>query len=265
MKDVRRLKSKIARLANASGGHDAEGRPILSGEGTDGLTAVLREVDETILPRSLTLSSARGTIVMTAGNRRLIAIETVAGDALAEVASIAGLSLTRPDVADLGRLRDALVAAFDKTPDVRVKSAPIPGGTMTFADGTTAAALASAWGIELLGDDGDPAIEREPLDMFLASMPNIPRAWLQLEGGKPKAEGGSANLVSRLKNFADSADMADLDMMATPEGSRFVAIGRAPDDGDSLLFVSKDTASALLLLPSDQLETAKSAWRAALV
>ena len=92
MKDARRLKSKIARLANASGGHDAEGRPILSGEHTDGLTAVLREIDETILPRSLTLSSARGAIVMPAGNRRLIAIETVAGDALAEVASVGAVS-----------------------------------------------------------------------------------------------------------------------------------------------------------------------------
>lgn len=264
MKDPRRLKSKIARLASASGGHDAEGRPILGSEPIDGLTAVLREIDETILPRSLTLSSARGTIVVTAGNRRLISIEAVSGEGLADVASIAGLSLTRPDVADLGRLRDALVAAFDKTSDVRVKSAPIPGGTMTFADGTTAAALASAWGIELIDDGTDIAAEREPLDMFLASMPSIPRAWLQMDGGKPKAEGGAAELIARLKNFADSADMADLDMMATPEDSRFIAIGRAPDDGDCLVFVSKDTASALLLLPSKQLETAKAAWRSAL-
>ncbi|MEO1178966.1 MAG: hypothetical protein AAFV87_17940 [Pseudomonadota bacterium] len=264
MKDARRLKSKIARLATASGGHDTKGRSILDEGDSDGLTAVLREIDETILPRALTLSSARGTIVITAGNRRLIKIETVTGDELADVASVAGLSLTRPDVADLGRLRDALVAAFNSTPEVRVKSAPIPGGTMTFADGTTAAALASAWGIELISGDAGRTVERAPLDTFLASMPNVPRAWVQLESGKPKAEGGAQDLVARLKNFADSADMADLDMMAASEGSRFVAIGRAPDDGDCLLFVSRDAQSALLLLPSNQLETAKASWRGAL-
>lgn len=262
MKEAQRLKAKIGRLAATTGGHGAEGRPIVSPGQSDGLTAVLREIDETVLPRALTLSSARGSIVVTAGNRRLISIDTVSGDALVDVAGVAGLSLTRPDVADLGRLRDALVAAFDDADVVRVKSAPIPGGTMTFADGTTAVALASAWGIELI--DEDKAAPQEPLDAFLASMTHPPRAWLQTGGGKIKSESGTADVVAKLKTFAGSADMARLSTPGEPASGRFIAIGRAPGDGDCLLFVSHKADSALVLLPSDQIEAAKANWQASL-
>lgn len=264
MKDARRLKDKIAKLAESSGGISASGRQILSTPGSGGLDAVLREIDETILPRRLTFTCDLGTVTLTAGNRRLMAVDEITGDRLVEAKGIVGLSMTRPDVADLGRLRDALGLAFGSTKEIHVKSSPTENDGLSFADGTTAVALAAAWGVDLADPLSVEPTEADPLEALLGAMPNVPRGWIKLEAGKPTDEGGEAQMVSDLKDFADSADLADLDMLATPEESRFIAIGRAPNDGECLVFVSHAIEAALIMLPADQIDAAKAHWRSAL-
>lgn len=261
MKDVKRLRDKIGKLASQSAAISKSGRQILTSDDANGLAAVLSEIDETILPRHLTLLSDTGKVVLGAGNRRLMAIVRVEGDALADMAEVVGVSMTRPDVADLGRVRDLMTVAFSTSKSILVTSTPNDGDTFSFADGTTAAALASAWGVDLDGAlAGDGAAGQDHVSRFLGAMASTPSAWLQLSAGKPAAEGGDATLVLRLKDFADSADLADLDMLSAPDQSRFVAIGRAPGDGDCLVFVSDEEEAALLLLPADQLDTAKQHW-----
>lgn len=261
MKDVRRLKDQIARLNAPSPKASADGRDILGSGETDGLAAVLREIEETILPRSLTLTSERGSVVISAGNRRLFSVDAVTGEGLAHVSGVVGLSLTRPDVADLGRLRDTLVAGFGGAKAIFVKSAPVAGDSSKFADGTTAAALASAWGVELSMASTPLPADLGPVAAFIEAIPEIPQAWIQMAAGKTTAEGGAPELTKKLKKFAGSAHMAGLKAVATPEKGRFVAIGRAPGDGNCLILVENDADAALMLLPADKLESAKGIWR----
>ncbi len=261
MKDARRLNEKISKLGEASPQAGAGQRDILAG--SDGLTAVLREIDETILPRRLTLTASAGSIALTAGNRRLISIDQIDGEGLEEVKGTAGLSLTRPDVADLGRLRDAFVTAFGETASILVDSKPPEGKAPSFADGTTAAALASAWGLSLAVQAGDEDSDQDALESFLGKLPGMSRAWLRLSTGKIADDGGDQEELLRLKDFADSADLADLDMLSTSEERRFISIGRAPDDGTCLIFVSDKLDAALLLIPAEKLDNARAAWRKA--
>ena len=264
MKDARRLKDRIAKLGAKTGEFDARGRNILSRDDTDGVASVLREIDETILPRKLSFETDSGVVTVVASNRRLTSIEAVLGEDLAHVSGVVGLSLTRPDVADLGRLRDSLVAAFGKATAIFVKSEGLRGDSPNFADGTTAAALGSAWGIDFGSPEPGQASQIDPIATFLGAMSGVSYAWVQIEAGKQKEHSGPAELIAKLRDFADSADMAELDVQTGQSGGRLIAIGRAPDDGDALIIATYKADLSLMLLPAGAIEDAYYRWYQAL-
>lgn len=262
MKDVRRLADRIAQLA-ASDRAPPGGRRLAPGPDGAPLAPILREIDETVLPKSLVFRRGDAMLTLSAANRRMISLDAAEGPGAKPAQAILGRALTQPDVALLGKLRDALTSGLPgKAPIMVVATAP-DKNSADFAAGTTAAALASAWGVDLAPA---PSPETDPLselDAFMATAPSLARAWMRLASGIMTEAGGDKALVALLKDFADSADMADLDMAPGAEGHRFVAIGRAPDDGDCLLFVSDRTDAALLLIPAEALDDAKKTWRKA--
>ncbi len=260
MKDTRRLKDKIDKLGAQSSGPNVKGRNIITEDGIMGLAAVLREIDETILPRKLVFETADGTISIVASNRRMISVDAVTGDSFASLSGIVGLSLTRPDVADLGRLRDSLTDALGQALEIWVKSQSLGREPPNFADGTTAAALGSAWGIDFSAGSSDAPSPVDPIASFLGAMSGVTTAWLHIEAGAPKDTSGPANLVAKLRDFSDTADMADLDVQAGDDGSRFIAIGRAPDDGDALVIVTHKANTAFVLMGAEAIENAQSQW-----
>lgn|GEM_PF-3394324 len=260
MKDTRRLAERIRKLAGSEAS-SPEGRELPPGPDGSPLAAILREVDETILPRSLVFRRGEGRLVVSAANRRLLMVDTAEGPDAAAATDIVGRPLTQPDVALLGRLRDALVSALPGNDPIRVRPAPASGAAGDFAAGTTAVALASAWGIDLATATGnDPA---DAVEDFLGTAPSLSRAWLRLDAGMVTETGGDQALTARLRDFADSADMAELDMLPDANRSRFIAIGRAPGDGDCLIFVSDKAEAALLLIPAESLDSARTSWRKA--
>lgn len=265
MKDSRRLSDRIDRLA-APLRAPTRGRSLATGDTGAPLAAILREVDETVLPRRLEFRRGEGLLAVSAGNRRLISVDAAEGPGAKAAKAVLGRALTQPDVALLGRLRDALASALPGEGPLIVTTAPAEGGAVDFAAGTTAAGLAAAWGVDL---KAAPVTDETPLpalEAFLGSAPSLARAWLRLASGNVADTGGEDGLVARLKAFAASADMAELDMAPAGPGSedrRFVAIGRAPDDGDCLLYVADRTDGALLMIPADALDAAQRAWRAA--
>lgn len=258
MKNTRRLAERIAKLA-ASETPSPEGRELAPGPDGSALAAILREVDETVLPRTLTFRRGEGRLVLSAGNRRLITVDAAEGPGASAARDMLGRPLTQPDVALLGRLRDALVSALPGGAPIRVRTAAPSARGGNFASGTTAAALASAWGVDLASaaESGSPG----PVDDFLGVAPSLSRAWIRLAAGRVTEAGGDATLAGRLRDFADSADMAELDMAQHGDGPSFVAIGRAPDDGDCLVYLSDKADAVLMMIPADGLDAAKTGWR----
>lgn len=266
MKDSQRLVEKITRLRVPGRDPDRAGRDISPAQGQDPLASFLTEIDETLLPRALTFRTDTSVLTVSAGNRRMISLDAAGGAASAAAEPILGKSMTRPDVADLGRLRDALVAAFAGSSAIFVKS-DAPNSTETeLAAGTTAVALASAWGVDLSAwpDSGWGGEDVAPIEDFLATVPRFSKAWLRIADGGVTEMGGDEGLLARLRDFADSADMAELDMEPNPEARRFISIGRAPSDGDCLLFVSDEMDAALVMVAAAELDEAKEAWRASI-
>jgi hypothetical protein len=259
MKEVRRLSEKIAKLAEAPA-PAPEGRVLATGADGTTLAAILREVDETVLPRRLIFRRGEGTLTLAAGNRRLISVDTAEGPGAGEAADILGVALTQPDVAMLGQLRVALTAGLPGHDPILVTIAPPTDDKVDFAAGTTAVALASAWGVDISDPEASETKPADPMDTFFGAAPSLASAWLRITSGEIADAGGDEALLDRLRDFAGSADLADLDMSPDGETSRFVAIGRAPDDGNCLLFVSEKLEAALFLLPSDALDAAKATW-----
>lgn len=263
MKEKDRLQSQILKLGQSSKQTSDGKRDILSGN--DFLGSVLREIDDTILHRSLTIASAAGSISLVAANRRLMSVNQIAGDGMEEANALVGLSLTRPDVADLGRLRDALASLFEGADWISVESQTPQGATPGFSDGTTAAALASAWGVTLAAKTDTPSAEAEVGDIedFMGKLPTLSEAWLRLKSGMIANEGGDPSFVAKLRAFADSAELADLVMRLDSEEQRFVSIGRAPDDGANLVFASDGDDSALLIVSAEKLAETRASWKSA--
>lgn len=262
MKDTRRLAARIRKLATSEN-TTPEGREVAPGSDGTSLAAILREIDETVLPRQLTFHRGEASLVVSAGNRRLISVDAADGPAASGTRDgVLGRSLTQPDVALLGRLRDALISALPGDAPIFVRTARPPDGAGDFAAGTTAAALASAWGVDL-GSISEDAAPPAAIDDFLGTVPSQSRAWLRLDAGSVAGQGGDEAAAARLRAFADSADMAELDMVPDAKGSRFIAIGRAPDDGDCLVFVSDKAEAALLMISAEALDTVKANWRKA--
>ena len=262
MKDVRRLKDKIGKLA-AAPSPSPKGRVVAPGPDGTPLAAILREVDETVLPRRLTFRRGAAALTVAAGNRRLVSVDTAEGPGAGEAADILGVDLTRPDVAMLGQLREALTASLPGDAPILVTIAPATDSKADFAAGTTAFALASAWGVDISSPEEAEAEPPGALDTFLGTAPSLARAWLRITSGEIAGEGGEDTLLARLRDFANSADLADLDMSPDSEAGRFIAIGRAPDDGDCLVFVADKLDTALLMLPATALDSAKASWLSA--
>lgn len=260
MKETRRLKDRIGKLGSAAP-TGAGGRQRATGPDGSPLGPVLLEVDETMLPRTLIFERGAARLSLAAGNRRLISIKAVSGPAEAAAGPLIDVPLTRPDVALLGKLRDALASALPGDGPITVRTEPAADGGVDFAAGTTAQALASAWGVDLAPDPAPSDTPAEALDTFLGTAPSLARAWIRLSSGGVADSGGDAAVLGRLKSFADSADMAEIDMVPDPAQRRFVAIGRSPDDGDCLLFVSSGMEAALLMIPAETLDSAKRTWR----
>lgn len=262
MSDERRLSDRAGKLASAYRPPAGPRELAVSAEG-DVLGAVLREIDETVLPRSVQFLRGKASIRVSAANRRLISVDAAEpDDDIPAKARVIGQVLTRPDISLLGQLREVLTTTLSGKGPLSVLVDPPTSDRADFAAGTTAASLASAWGVELLADGADGAeASGRPLDAFFTVAPSLARAWVRLTSGSVTTRGGEPKLAGKLSDFAASSDMADLDLAPSENDLRLVAIGRAPDEGDCLLFLADKQDSALLLVPAEALETVRTSWR----
>lgn len=258
MSDERRLAESAGKLASA--GRAQAGPRELAMKGNSPLPAILREIDETLLPRSLEFRRADGRVRLTAGNRRLVSVTGVRAGSDVED-SLIGQELTRPGADVLGLLRDLLVSALSRPGVLTVTAEQLSDGAPAFSAGVTATSLASAWKIDLYKstDDGEKT-PASPFDGFLDAAKSNAIGWVRLQSATPTESGGDAGLVERLTAFAKAAQTASFHPGPQADDRRFTAIGRAPGEGNCLLHVVDGDASALLMLPSKALDKARDAW-----
>ncbi|MGL4239213.1 hypothetical protein [Tabrizicola sp.] len=244
------------------------------------LTALLREVNETVLGRSLLFETGGGaSLTLDVAGRRVLRLTAVSGLGNAE-ACLGAEALEDEHKDDLIKLFQALALPRQ---ELRVVSGPMSRGGEGMSVGLPVALLADLLLIELNGIGAEPAQEPEPepeaempeaaevpagadgfLTAFAGAMGSGVMAWLIVGGASDGATFGPDDMVSHLNGFLDDEGEAlgrQLDQMAdTPEGPVCLVLGSALSEGHSILVVRAEGGVLLGVTEGDATAPVLSAW-----
>ncbi len=186
MSDNRGLIGKLLKLGAAEAtdrdGWRRIGRPL----DRDPLAAVLREIDETQLPRKLSFRNDQGQeLRVEAGNRRLRRIVSASVAGSGPAGALLGQQLVHASDIDIDAIGDLLRAFQPGDREVWVHSEQLPQEGDRAQTGVAAAALAGAFSVDL--DDRTDANLQHAFEAFVAELNALSSAWIRYEGGKQAA------------------------------------------------------------------------------
>ncbi|MFC3088729.1 hypothetical protein [Tabrizicola soli] len=246
------------------------------------LAAILREVNETILARSLCFESGSGSsLTLEVAGRRVLRLTGATGLAGAETC------LAAPVLED--EHKDALIkllqALAAQRSELRVMSAPPGRGSDGVSVGLPVALLADLCLIELndAGEAEEPEPVAEPpepatgveieagdeafLVRFAARMGPTLAAWLISGGSRDGKSDGPEEMVSHLRGFLDDESESiarQLDLVSmVPAGPVCIALGAALSEGHGILCARAEGGTLLGVIEGDATQSLLTAWNAA--
>lgn len=264
MSDFARLEDKLAKLRQRER-ISGEGRKLRGSTPEALLSALVTEIDETILPRRLSFIVEGGaTVHLAVANRRLQALVSPGPDVNgADVGTLADKPLADPDDPGVGGLRDVLLKVFDGEPVVAIRSARPAGGGFPSDVGIPANILARAWGIDGTSDEA-PSPDAV-LTRFLSELGDDAIAWLRIEGEDVTAQGGKASAVEALGDQAAVFLDGYFGKFETifPEAGDACAIyvGPVAGTGPAALFVEIGELSAFIAANAERAPELVSRWQ----
>lgn len=256
MSDDRRLKDKLARLAD-----EGDGRPA---PGDAPLRALMLEIDETILPRRLTFRATDGAgLVIEVANRRLLTFLDLPVDVAGDTDRATLLSPLPPDDdAALAAAADALGRYVRLHGFATVTTAPLDRDLDPSGIGRSAAAIAEALGLDLYAPPvAVPA--PDPARGFAQGLKGMALATARLaDGAVAPATGPDADAVRRLSAMGPdslAALLARLGPAQTRAGRFLLLAGEA----EALFLGQIDGAQAVAaLVPATHAGAVVALWQA---
>ncbi len=194
MSDFARLEDKLTKLRSRER-TPGEARK-LRGQGSDALLAALvTEIDETILPRQITLTISGGPVVhLAVVNRKLQALLAPA-PAVEGSEAVVGEALSDAEVPAVAAVRAVLAKAFDVAEDVTISATRL-SASLGSDVGVPAPVLARAWGLAETAKEAVSPVE--VLDGFVKALGDDAIAWLRIDGEEVSGQGGDAAVVESL-------------------------------------------------------------------
>lgn len=248
------LAQKLAALS--SGGDTfANGLRVISdGRDPGVLTAILAEVDMTVLPRKLTFKMGTSEITLVAGGRRLRGLVKASKD-IKGVTGTLGKALSRDDSDLLDGLR-GIIDQFSATASpITVESdEPDAMGGQTDA-GVTASTLAEIWSVPL------HAVPQTPLQQFLRDCADLADAWVVMADGTESTHHGDGAKLEALKNALSEqwpTFSGSVDQLTGESG--IIALNNALGEHGSIAIVKTSTEAAVICYPTDNMTKLHDAW-----
>lgn len=182
MSDTKRLKDTLLKLASESSLIEDGWRRIADQDDGEPLALILAEIDETQLPRMISLRNDRGDILrLEAANRRLRQLISPAPADLSAFSRVFDASLSEPSdevVATIGKIFHVF-GSGGKTFWVRTENLLDSADSKMI--GVSAAALARAWSIALTTrPEIDP---QQAFEEFVTATITVSEAWVRTEDG----------------------------------------------------------------------------------
>ena len=258
MSDFSRLEGMIAKLRRRERA-PGEKRAIKSANGDRLLTLLLTEIDETILPRRLTLETSAGqSLHLGVANRRLQGLLAPA----AQGEELAGKPLVDPDEAWVKSFREALGAFFGDGGEFTITATRLGDDDMGSDAGLSAEVLAKAWDVSAPGQAAtDPG---EVIASFLDRLGEDRSAWLKIAGEEVVDQGGDEASLNQLSDgaavFMDAYLNRRGQIGIDEGGSHGVSVAFA---GGAMFFADCGSHAAVVLVPSEALGRVAASWQAA--
>lgn len=251
MSEDKRLRDKLAKLADEEAG---AGERRLSG---DLVEAMLEEIDEAILGRTLTFRGEDGAMLaLQAANRRLLCV-TAVPEGLAVERAMVLAPLGPEDEAALAAVAGALKAFAAGRREVVVTALPFDQPLDPGMRGRSAAAVAKVLGITLY-DRPAPVAMPDPAQGFDAGFARLALAVAAVSGEDPSpATGPDADAVGRLSRFGTDGIAA---ILREVEAGSFVVLA----GGTQAVFAGRkpNGRAVVALLPAERAQAAVALWRA---
>jgi hypothetical protein len=254
--DDRRLRDKLRKLADETAGAGA--RRLSGGDLAE---AMLEEIDESILGRTLTFRGEDGAVLaLQAANRRLLCVtELPEGLVEGEERALVTAPLGPEDEAAMAAVAGALRRFAAGRVALTVTSLPFAEAPGPGMRGRSAAAVAQALGITLY-DRPVPVVMPDPAQGFDAGLARLALAVAAVSGTElSAATGPDVEAVGRLTALGREglgALMADLGA----EPGRFLLLS----GGGRAVFAARRQSdrAVVALLPADRAQMAVALWRA---
>jgi hypothetical protein len=254
----RRLRDKLAKLAaeEAAGGP----RRLSAAPGSDLTRAILEEIDETILARTITFRSDGGAVLaLEVANRRLLGLAEASPDAVAPADRARLLApLPADDDEALAAVAHVLRHFAEGQPGLAVSSVPLGRPVGSGMLGRSGAAVARALGLDLYDRPVAPVVP-DPARGFDAGLARLSFAVATVsDGTATPATGPDADAVGRL-SLLEADLVARLDAEIEPAGGFVIFSG-----ADEALFYGRkaDGRAIAALLAVDHAGAVAALWQA---
>lgn len=260
--DEHRLKHRLARLA-AAGISGSDGREIRSVRDQGLMSGLLREIDETILPRLLSVKNGRSdTLKIEAGNRRVLrVVDGTFGGAPGAVGKLFGANISADDKETLVVLKTVLEHFVEGSESLLITSAKIGRDVGASEIGMAATTLADTWGLSI-GRSPHLEADAEVFAAFLEANAGQIIAWVRL-GDTSDCDGDGA-FLARLATFAEDelpTMIAKDSAFSDPGyGSFFLAIESSSDADGTLIYAKNGTESIVFFCENNALNAIVRSW-----
>jgi len=252
--DKQTLARKLAALSSAGESFENGLRVVSDGLEPPILTAILSEVDMTVLPRKLTFRMNGSEISLVAGGRRLRGLVQASKD-ITGVMGVLGKSLSHdaPEVVD-GLHK--IIAQFTATAGQMTVLNSDPDAMGGHSDtGLTAQNLADYWKVDL---NPEPVT---PMMTFARDCGDLVTAWVILKDESENRTGGDGAKLEVLRTaIAEKwpTFSSSVDQLAGDSG--FICLNNALGDAGSVAIAKNGSEAAILCYASENMTKLHSIW-----
>jgi hypothetical protein len=252
--DKQTLSQKLAALAAEDESFENGLRVVSDGVTPPVLTAILTEIDMTVLPRKLTFQIGGSEISLVAGGRRLCGLVKVSKD-IKGVMGVLGKVVSRDEPEVIEGLFDIIGQFAASAGQMTVVSDdPVAMGGQS-DEGLSAQSLADHWDVDLHPQPPTPMIA------FARACGDLVSAWVVLNDDTDNKTGGDGATLAVLKaaiaeKWADFS--GSVDQLAGESG--FICLNDALSDAGSVAILKGPSEAAILCYASQNMAQLHSLW-----
>ncbi len=246
------LTEKLSALAAEDDVFVAGARVIAQDGGQVALAAILREIDATILERTLVFGIGDVSASLIVAGRRLKGLLSVSGSSDAAI----GQSLSREEPKILQAAGDLMTSLCDKASRVTVRAEPIQPFSKGGDAGISAKGLAELWNVDL------NARPLPPIARFLAANASVLGGHLLISGADIVESAGETEALQLIWDEQVMTLRKSQKAIAKKQaGAQMMCFDGAMGAGTAVAFAVAGDDACICAFASDQIATLTASWQ----